>query len=84
MRDAHLLADIRRIHADNYGVYGARKVQRELHREGRKVARCTVERLMRGDGLPAWWGAETCALRSPIPGTIGPHTRSPELHRRRA
>jgi putative transposase len=30
LRDEALLADIRRIHADNYGVYGARKVWREL------------------------------------------------------
>lgn len=56
MRDPHLLADIRRIHADNYGVYGARKVRREFHREGREVARCTVERLMRGDGLAGMVG----------------------------
>jgi putative transposase len=51
VRDAALLADIARIHADNYGVYGARKVWHELHREGHKVARCTVERLMRTAGL---------------------------------
>ena len=36
---------------DNYGVYGARKVWRQLNREGIKVARCTVERLMRQLGL---------------------------------
>ena len=36
---------------DNYGVYGARKVWKQLHREGVEVARCTVERLMRTDGL---------------------------------
>jgi putative transposase len=39
------------VHADNLGVYGARKVWRQLHREGVPVARCTVERLMRADGL---------------------------------
>jgi putative transposase len=36
---------------DNYGVYGARKVWRQLNREGIDVARCTVERLMRQLGL---------------------------------
>ena len=51
VRDAELLAQIRRVHADNYGVYGARKVWRQLHREGIQVARCTVERLMKADGL---------------------------------
>ena len=35
----------------NYGVYGARKVWRQLNREGVVVARCTVERLMRQLGL---------------------------------
>ena len=32
---------------ENYQVYGARKVWRQLQREGQDVARCTVERLMR-------------------------------------
>jgi putative transposase len=36
---------------DNYGVYGARKVWRQLNREHIAVARCTVERLMRRAGL---------------------------------
>jgi putative transposase len=51
VRDAELLVQVRRVHADNYGVYGARKVWRQLNREGVAVARCTVERLMRADGL---------------------------------
>ena len=34
VRDAELLAEIRRVHGDNYGVYGARKVWHQLHREG--------------------------------------------------
>ena len=32
---------------ENFSVYGARKVWRQLRREGVEVARCTVERLMR-------------------------------------
>jgi putative transposase len=51
IRDAELLPQIRRVHGDNYGVYGARKVWHQLHREGIAVARCTVERLMKADGL---------------------------------
>jgi putative transposase len=51
LRDAELLVQIRRVHAANQGVYGAEKVWRQLHREGIAVARCTVERLMRADGL---------------------------------
>ena len=49
--DAVLLNEIRRVHVDNYGVYGARKVWLQLNREGHHVARCTLERLMRADGL---------------------------------
>jgi transposase InsO family protein len=50
-RDAELAEKISRVHAENYSVYGARKVWRQLRREGEDVARCTVERLMRGKGL---------------------------------
>ena len=50
-RDAVLLEHIRRVHADNFGVYGPRKVWLVLNREGIPVARCTIERLMRADGL---------------------------------
>jgi putative transposase len=51
VRDEALLADIGRIHAANYGVYGVRKIWHEMRREGTTVARCTVERLMRRAGL---------------------------------
>jgi putative transposase len=50
-RDEELKVEIRRVYDDNFGVYGARKVWRQLHREGICVARCTVERLMRELGL---------------------------------
>jgi putative transposase len=47
LRDEELKAEIARVHAEHFGVYGARKVWRQLGREGVTVARCTVERLMR-------------------------------------
>ena len=50
-RDSELRSQIRRVWETNFGVYGARKVWRQLHREGVAVARCTVERLMRLEGL---------------------------------
>jgi putative transposase len=50
-RDEELKAEIHRVHEGNFGVYGARKVWRQLRREGIVVARCTVERLMRELGL---------------------------------
>ena len=36
---------------ENYGVYGVRKVWRQLLREGFSVARCTIARLMKSMGL---------------------------------
>ncbi len=51
LRDEQLKVEIRRVHAENFGVYGARKVWLALNREGIAVARCTVERLMRELGL---------------------------------
>jgi len=50
-RDAALQPEIARVFAENFAVYGARKVWRQLQREGEQVARCTVERLMRAMGL---------------------------------
>ena len=43
--------EIRRVFEANFGVYGVRKVWRQLGREGNDVARCTVARLMRQMGL---------------------------------
>ena len=50
-RDSVLLGHIRRVHAENFGVYGPRKVWLVLNREQIPVARCTVERLMKAAGL---------------------------------
>jgi len=45
------MPDIQRVWHTNFQVYGARKVWRQLNREGIEVARCTVERLMARAGL---------------------------------
>ncbi|GAB3490606.1 hypothetical protein GCM10027572_13940 [Flexivirga lutea] len=50
-REAFLINKIHDVYEENYRVYGARKVWLQLNREGWRVARCTVERLMRGEGL---------------------------------
>ena len=50
-RDRDLHEQIERVHRENFGVYGVRKVWRQMNREGIGVARCTVERLMREMGL---------------------------------
>ena len=51
VRDEGLREEIERVWKENFGVYGARKVWRQLLREEVDVARCTVERLMREMGL---------------------------------
>src|SRR5690242_5289314 len=49
--DAALRMEIKRVFDANFGVYGVRKVWRQLKREGFDVARCTVARLMKSMGL---------------------------------
>ena len=66
------------IHAENYGVYGIRKVHAELRRQGHAVARCTTHRLMRSVGLQGVSRAK--GPRTTIPGS-GPDTR-PDLVQR--
>ena len=51
LRDEQLRQEVRRVYNANHRVYGARKVWRQLRREGFPVARCTVERLMRKERL---------------------------------
>jgi putative transposase len=51
LRDAQLAVEVRRVYAENLFVYGADKIWAQLNREGTRVARCTVERLMRQCGL---------------------------------
>ena len=46
-RDQVLKVAVARVFAENFKVYGVRKVWRQMRREGFDVARCTVERLMR-------------------------------------
>ena len=50
-RDDALRVEIRRVWDANHQVYGPRKVWKQLRREGHRVARCTVRRLMRAMGL---------------------------------
>ena len=59
-RDEALRPQIRRVHVENFGVYGARKVWRQLGREDIVVARCTVERLMRSLGLQGVMRGRKC------------------------
>lgn len=55
LTDAETMREIERVHRANFSVYGSRKIWAALRREGgvngRRIARCTVERLMRRNGL---------------------------------
>jgi putative transposase len=80
--DAELKVEIARVHQQNYGVYGIRKVHAQLGREGvcgpsgqRPVARCTTQRLMQELGLRGISRAK--GPRTTIPGS-GPDSR-PDL-----
>jgi putative transposase len=50
-RDATLRPAIRQVWEENFGVYGVRKVWRQLRLQGVDAARCTTTRLMRDMGL---------------------------------
>ena len=50
-RDEALKPEVRRVFEENFGVYGVRKVWRQMQREGFNVARCTVARLMKAMDL---------------------------------
>jgi putative transposase len=71
-RDQELKVEIRRVHAEHFGVYGARKVWRQLHREGIAVARCTVERLMGELGLEGVRRGKPHKTTTPEPAAARP------------
>ena len=69
-RDAELKPEILRVFNENFGVYGVRKVWRQMLREGFDVARCTVERLMKAMGLSGVIRGKT--IRTTIPDKSAP------------
>ncbi|NNG21293.1 IS3 family transposase [Naumannella sp. ID2617S] len=75
LRDEELKAQIVKVHAENYGVYGARKIWLTLNRQrpegAAPIARCTVERLMGDLGLAG-------AVRGKVKRTTISDPRSPQ------
>lgn len=49
--DEALARAIERVYDDNFKVYGARKIHRQMNREGFAIGRCRVQRLMRQAGI---------------------------------
>jgi transposase InsO family protein len=74
-RDALLGVEIDRVWQANMRVYGADKVWRQLNREGIAVARCTVERLMREQGLQGARRGKRVRTTRPDPNTPCPMDR---------
>jgi hypothetical protein len=75
-RDGQLKVEIERIWKENFEVYGARKVWRQLQREGIGVAGCTVERLMVSLACRVSCAASPSGPRWPIRRPSGPPTWS--------
>ncbi|MCZ8235627.1 MAG: IS3 family transposase [Inhella sp.] len=69
-RDASLVPQVQRVWQANMKVYGADKVWRQLNREGVAVARCTVERLMRREGMQGVRRGK--AVRTTVPDPKAP------------
>jgi len=77
VRDEDLKPVIARVHRENYGVYGIRKMHAQLNREEvlagfQPIARCTTQRLMKDLGLRGISRAK--GPRTTVPGTT-PDTR---------
>ena len=68
-RDDKLELEIQRVWEENYGVYGARKVWKQLNMESITVARCTVERLMSRLGLEGVRRGRRCKTTIPAEAT---------------
>lgn len=69
LRDEGLKLEIGRVHEASYGVYGARKMWRQLNRQGIAVGLCGVERLMRQMGLAG--RVRGRRKRTTIPAEVG-------------
>jgi len=69
-KDDALALDVQRIWHANWQVYGADKVWLQMNREGIRVARCTVERLMNKLGLAG--ARRGKRLRTTTPDTCAP------------
>jgi putative transposase len=70
LRDVELKIEIRRVHEENFNVYGIEKVWHQLRREGIEVGRDRVARLMTDLELEGVVRGK--AWRTTLPGEAGP------------
>ena len=71
-RDAELRPEIQRVWHANRQVYWAKKVWNQLRREAVEVARCTVARLMKAEGLRGVVRGRRVRTTRPAPVTVRP------------
>jgi len=74
LRDVDLIPLVRAAWENSRRLYGARKIWKQLRREGVEVARCTVERLMRAEGMSGVV-AKRARPRTTVPGDVGSRPR---------
>ncbi len=70
IEDEKLMTEIQRVYDENYRVYGAKKIWRQLHREGIEVGRGRVARLMRRLGLAGVVRGRTVRTTIQDPGGV--------------
>jgi len=75
VREEELKIEIARVHEENLCVYGADKVWAQLNREGTRVARCTIERLMGDLGLSGARRGKAFQGHHPLLGAPAPSRR---------
>jgi transposase InsO family protein len=72
LRDEQLLARTRAVHSASGETYGAGRIHRQLRREGVTPARCTVERLMRANGMEGVIRGRRLRTTVPEPAAVRP------------
>jgi transposase InsO family protein len=83
LRDTQLKVEIKRVYDDNFAVYGAEKLWRQLGREGIQVGRDRVARLMRALGIRGVVRGAKRRTTTPTRPTSGPPTWSAATSPRR-
>lgn len=72
LRDELLIPEIQRLHAENYGVYGRRKMHALLKRQGWSIGRDQTERLMKLAGVRGVKGSKRVFTTKPDPAAVKP------------
>ena len=73
LRDELIVPEVRRLHAENYSVYGRRKMRALLRREGWVLGRDQVERLMKLAGVRGVRKSKRVFTTRPDPAQARPH-----------